>query len=153
MDPFEPKQEVTTSNLTPEQFNLQKVARWMTLYHLVMIPLMIFLGNQVISSIDWIGDKLFSMQAINTGSNDFWMVPVIGLFVTLTFCSWRVWRNPIKLDWMQPVILVHGIMAFSFLAYFFIDVRSLAYLGAMILEIGLFVVSGYFWWASKPSND
>ena len=152
MEPDEPVTVLRADVLPPELFNLRRVARVLTLYHLLMIPLLIFLGNPIISALDWIGDKLFSLPAIQTGANDFWMVPVIGLAATLAFCCARVWMDVRRRDWMQPVLITHGVMAVSFLAYYFLDVRSLAYLGALGLEGLLFLGCAYFWWAAGAAR-
>ncbi|RJO68064.1 MAG: hypothetical protein C4523_07870 [Myxococcales bacterium] len=153
MDPFETSKPESSAYLPPEQYNLQRVARIATFYHLALIPVAATrIGDWLVSGIDILG-KAVGLSAINTGVNDYWRVPVIGLVVLLAFCCWRVWRNPGKTEWMQPVVLVHGLLAASYFVYFYLDIKSLAYLLTMILELVLFGVLGYFWWAAKSPSQ
>lgn len=148
MDPFEPGEEKVASGMTQAQQRLQQFAKYAAIYHLAMVPIIIFFGNWLIKITDKLGDW-FGMQVIDTGKNDFWMVPIIGLFITLALSSYRVWRNVTKIDWLQPLLFAHGITGLSFLVYYFIDVKSLAYLGGSFLELALFAVTAYFWLANR----
>lgn len=153
MDPFETVKETSESNLTVEQTKLQRMARYLTYYHLAMVPIIIFFGNFLVELVDRIGNFLFNMKEIEISKNDFWIVPIIGLFLTLALVSWRVWKNVERIDWMQPIMAVHGIMAASFLVYFFVVGYPLSYLMATILELALFLASSYYWWAARSSTE
>ena len=152
MDPFENPPKVADSGLSHEVDSLKKFAKISFAFHLLMIPLIILFGDILITVADTIGSWL-DMRSINLGKNDFWMVPVIGTFFTMAICSFRVWKNPEKIEWLQPLLLIHGITGVSFLIYFFVDERSMAYLLAMLMETIIFAVTFYFWWSHKDTED
>ncbi len=151
MDPFESnKQAETKSVVVPEGGKLQPYCRIMMYLHLLMVPLVIFLGDKLVGLIDWLGGALFSMPKIQTNANDFWKVPIIGLLVMLAFSFFRVWRDRTRIHWLQPVCIVYGILAASYLTYYFLDLGSLAYLMAMLASAGIAIATFYFWWVYKP---
>ena len=141
-----------TSYLPPEEnelSGLQKFCRIMAWYHLAMIPVTMFLGNWLVRMADRLGKWMFDMPITTVEVNNFWQAPVIGLLAVLAFSCWRVWRNPAVIEWLSPVAWVHGIMALSFFGYYFVDVGTFSYLAAALLEAGLFIATGVFWWLNR----
>lgn len=152
MNPFDENGNDAASSSGAEKDHLVKFARIFFYLHLALIPIIVFLGDWIISISDRVGSFLFDMSKISTGDNDFWKVPLIGILFALALCSRRVWRDAGKIDWLQPILAVHGITAVSFLVYYFVDVGSLAYLLAMIFELILFAAALFFWWTYKDSS-
>lgn len=151
-DLYNPETQETPED-NPAAVQLGKVARFYTLLHLALAPITLFFGNAMVAIIDKIGGW-FDMPVIDTGRNAFWIIPIIGLFYTLAYNSFRVWRDPENnRDKMQLVISAHAIIGLSFFIAFFVDIGSLAYLMAGLFEFALAGLAGYFWWAAKPVKE
>ncbi len=154
MDPFETKENASSSLPTlQEETLLKRFTKYGTLFHLLMAPFIALFGDWFVGKIDWVGHKLFSMPTINTGDNDFWVVPILGMFLAMALCMARVWKNPTKIDWLQPVMVVHGVTALSFFLYYFIDLGSLSYMLGFMFELVIFLAVSYFWWSNKSLAD
>jgi len=145
-------EEVKTKISRTFEEKLVLFCKFSTIYHLLMVPVIIFLGNWLVQLVDKMGDWM-GMSMIDTGKNDFWIVPIIGLFLTMALCYFRAFRTLERIDWLELPILAHGITAISFLIYYFVDVSSLAYLLASILEFVFFFATAFFWMAQKKVID
>jgi|GEM_PF-6080459 len=155
MDPFSDIQTVrinTNAALTPDLYRLSRFARLLLWLHVILAAAVPLVGNLLITWIDWVGHRLFEMESTATGNSLFWLAPSIGLYLTLAFCAYRVYRRPDKdISWMLPIIQTKAVAAASFLLFFFIDARSLPYIVAMSVETILFLASLILWYLAKRS--
>ena len=155
MDPFSDIQTVEIRSniaLTPDLYRLSRFARFLIWLHVVLAVAVPLIGNMLITWVDWVGRKLFDMPGTSTGSSLFWLAPSIGLYLTMAFCAWRVYRRPDKdLSWMLPIIQTKAVAAASFLAFYFIDTRSLPYILATAFEAILFITCIVMWYMAERS--
>jgi hypothetical protein len=148
MDPFAESPKSVRVTLSADEMIVRRFAQYALFYHLALIPILLGGGNWLLRIADRFGG-LFDMPRITVSTNDFWMAPIIGVLVMLSVSCFRVWRKPRRTEWLQPLILIHGVSACSFLAFYFLDVRSMAYLLATLLEGASFAVTFYFVWTYR----
>lgn len=142
MDPFSENTEPLRASHSSDEDKIRRFAKIAIIYHLALIPLLLFAGHWLLRMADFVGGW-FEMATLVINKNDFWMAPIVGVLITLAVSAFRVYANPRRLEWLQPLLLIHGISALSFLAFYFLDVRSMSYLLATILEAGWFAVTLY----------
>jgi len=139
------------SKPSPDEEKAREFGRFLTYYHLLLIPIILFLGNRIIGGLDWLGRNFFTLTNVQTGENLFWLIPVCTALFGLAVCSFRAWRSADGMAWFEPVFVTHGATAIGFVIAYNTDAQALSYLVATGVETVLFLVTLYFWLTGRAA--